>query len=277
MGERLVLRYNIAETSKLYSVSIYQHWSGYTDSAIETANTIQGWINEFQNSPEFSNLSFDERFTTFVKALGSGKIIEGAYFTEASVKILNKLGFTEIEFDPTRISRNEGLIDVNEETDSAMSWGEMTTEYDDVPEWFSDEAAQPEQDDLSFYDLEILNIVTPENVNPFDLTLKDLILQNEQTRNVPDDVILDGLEYLSYDFDPDIVDEDEMPEAYNKTLRDYMAQELSRPTSFYDNSEDLNNVIKNENALEINHVLDDAIKLNDGKKLTTIYIYHARA
>lgn len=279
MGERLVLKYNISEANKIYSVSIYQHWSGYTSSAIETAKTIEGWISNFQEDQKFEDdWLIENQFIKFVLALGSGEIIDGAYFTENSVKRLNSLGFNAIKYKSDKINRNNGLIDINELTNSAMDWGEMIAEYD-ANDWFTNNKTQnvakyPEHNELDFYDRKVLTIDTPENIDPFSLTIKDLLLQQENDPNPVKLTNIDDLQFLNFEFDPEMVDVSEMPTSYNKTLKDYLSQNTYVPTNFYDNLEDILKIISNPDAPETNHLTFNTLSMNN-RKLTTITVYTA--
>lgn len=211
-------------------------------------------------------------------ALGSGEIIDGAYFTENSVKRLNSLGFNAIKYKSDKINRNNGLIDINELTNSAMYWGEMIAEYD-ANDWFTNNKTQnnakyPEHNELDFYDRKILTIDTPENIDPFSLSIKDIILQQENSTNPVKPTDIDDLQYLNFEFDPEIIEISEMPDSYNKTLKEYLSQNTYVPTTFYDNLDELLNVISSPDAQDSNHLIFNTIPMKD-RKLTTITIYTA--
>ena len=262
MGERLVLTYTQESNPKINAVSINQHWSAYTESAIETAEIINNWIEQFQDTTEFTAMTPHERFIAFVQALSTGKIIDGALITNESLKIYDTLELEPLVYDATLLNRNSGLIDINNETKTAISWAEMSANFD-TTEWFNDNPSRPDFDYLQFFEMETLTIKVDPDVNPLLLSVKQVIA------NSPD---VENLEYILYEFDANI-DENEMPDDYNLSLKEYIAQNTYLPSKYYKTQTDLEKAILEDDAYDFFHILTD---YNSDVNEAVIEIYYAK-
>lgn len=246
MGERLVLTYTQESNPKIKAVSIYQHWSAYTESAIETAEIINSWIEQFQDTTEFTTMTPHERFITFVQAFSTGEIIDGALITDASLKIYDTLELEPLVYDATLINRNSGLIDINIETETAVSWAGMAADFD-TTEWFNDNPSRPYFDYIQFFEQETLTIKVNQTVDPLSLPVKQVIA------NSPD---IETLNYILTEFDANL-DENDMPDDYNLSLKEYLEQNTYLPTKFYKTLDDLEKAILEDDAFDFYHILTD--------------------
>ena len=262
MGERLVLTYTQESNPKINAVSIYQHWSAYTESAIETAEIINNWIEQFQDTAEFTAMTPHERFIAFVQALSTGKIIDGALITNESLKIYDTLELEPLVYDATLLNRNSGLIDINNETKTAISWAEMSAGFD-TTEWFNDNPSRPNFEHLQFFEIEALTIKVEQDVDPLSLSVKQVIA------NSPD---VENLEYILDDFDANL-DENEMPDDYNLSLHEYIEQHTYRPSKFYKTLTDLEKATQKDDACDFYHILTD---YDSYVNEAVIEIYYAR-
>ena len=246
MGERLVLTYTQESNPKINAVSIYQHWSAYTESAIETAEIVNNWIEQFQDTTEFTAMTPHERFITFVQALSTGKIIDGALITDASLEIYDTLELEPLVYDATLLDRNSGLIDINNETETSVSLAEMGADFD-TTEWFNDNPSRPYFEYIQFFEQEILTIKVNQTVDPLSLPVKQVIA------NSPD---IETLNYISTEFDANL-DEYDMPDDYNLSLKEYLEQNTYLPTKFYKTLDDLEKAILEDDAFDFYHILTD--------------------
>ena len=262
MGERLVLTYTQESNPKINAISIYQHWSAYTESAIETAETINSWIENFQDTKEFKAMTPHERFIAFAQAISTGKIIDQALITNESLKIYNTLKLEPLVYDATLLNRNSGLIDINNETESANSWAVMAAQFD-TTEWFTDEPTQPDLDYLQFFDMETLTIKVDPDIDPLSLSVKHVI------PNSPD---IDNLENISGEFDASL-DENEMPDDYNLSLKEYIEQNTFISSKFHKTMTDLEKAIMEDDAFDFYHILTD---YNHDSNEAVIEIYYAK-
>lgn len=262
MGERLVLSYTQESNPKINAISIYQHWSAYTESAIETAETINSWIENFQDTKEFTAMTPHERFIAFAQALSTGKIIDQALITNESLKIYDTLDLEPLVYDSAMLNRNSGLIDINEETETAKSWAEMEAQFD-TTEWFTDKPTQPDLDYLQFFDMETLNIKVDPDIDPLSLLVKQVIA------NSPD---IENLENISGEFDASL-DENKMPNDYNLSLKEYIEQNAFIPSKFHKKMTDLEKAIREDDAFNFYHILTD---YNPDNNVAVIEIYYAK-
>lgn len=262
MGERLVLTYTQESNPKINAISIYQHWSAYTDSAIETAEIINNWIEQFQDTTEFTAMTPHERFIAFVQAFSTGKIIDEALITDASLKIYDTLELEPLVYDATLLDRNSGLIDINNETETAVSWAQMTADFD-TTEWFNDNPSRPDFDYLQFFNMETLTIKVNQTVDPLALPVKQVIANSND---------IDNLEYVLAEFDADL-DENDMPDDYNLSLKAYLAQNAHLPSKFYKTLADLEKAILEDNAFNFYHITTD---YDSYVNEAVIEIYYAR-
>lgn len=246
MGERLVLTYAQESNPKINAVSIYQHWSAYTESAIETAEIINNWIEQFQDTTEFTAMTPHERFITFVQALSTGEVIDGALITDASLIIYDTLELEPLVYDATLLDRNSGLIDINNETETAVSWAGMAANFD-ITEWFNDNPSRPYFEYIQFFEQETLTIKVNQTVDPLSLPVKQVIV------NSPD---IETLNYILTEFDANL-DENDMPDDYNLSLKEYLEQNTYLPTKFYKTLDDLEKAILEDDAFDFYHILTD--------------------
>lgn len=246
MGERLVLTYTQESNPKINAISIYQHWSAYTESAIETAETINSWIEQFQDTTEFKAMTPHKRFIAFAQAFSTGKIIDQALITNKSIKIYDSLDLEPLVYDSTLLNRNSGLIDINKETETAKSWAQMVAEFD-TTEWFNDNPSRPDFEYLQFFNMETLTIKVDPDVDPLSLSVKQVIANSND---------IDTLEYILAEFDADL-DENDMPDDYNLSLKEYLAQNAYRPSKFYKTLADLEKAILEDDAFDFYHILTD--------------------
>lgn len=262
MGERLVLTYTQESNPKINAISIYQHWSAYTESAIETAETINSWIEHFQDTAKFDTMTPHERFIAFAQAFSTGKIIDQALITDKSLKIYDSLNLEPLVYDSTLLDRNSGLIDINKETETAKSWAAMVAEFD-TTEWFNDNPSRPDFEYLQFFDRETLNIKVDPNVDPLSLSVKQVIA------NSPD---IDNLEIISGKFDASL-DENKMPNDYNLSLKEYIKQNAYIPSKFHKTMADLESAIMEDHAFNFYHIITDYDSFNNE---AVIEIYYAK-
>lgn len=262
MGERLVLTYTQESNPKINAISIYQHWSAYTESAIETAENINSWIENFQDTTEFTAMTPHERFITFAQAFSTGKIIDQALITNKSLKIYESLELEPLVYDATLLNRNSGLIDINQETESAKSWAVMGAEFD-TTEWFNDSPSRPDFEYLQFFDMETLTIKVDPNVDPLSLSVKQVIA------NSPD---IDNLEIISGEFDSSL-DENKMPNDYNLSLKEYIEQNAYIPSKFHKTMADLEKAIMEDHAFNFYHIITDYDSFSNE---AVIEIYYAK-
>lgn len=234
----------------------------YTESAIETAEIINNWIEQFQDTTEFTAMTPHERFIAFVQALSTGKIIDGALITNESLKIYDTLELEPLVYDATLLNRNSGLIDINNEAKTAISWAQMSANFD-TTEWFNDNPSRPDFDYLQFFEMETLTIKVDPDVNPLLLSVKQVIA------NSPD---VENLEYILYEFDANI-DENEMPDDYNLSLKEYIAQNTYLPSKYYKTQTDLEKAILEDDAYDFFHILTD---YNSDVNEAVIEIYYAK-
>ena len=262
MGERLVLTYTQESNPKINAISIYQPQSAYTESAIETAENINSWIENFQDTTEFTAMTPHERFIAFVQAFSTGDIVDGALITDASRKIYDTLELEPLIYDSTLLNRNSGLIDINNETETAKSWAEMGADFD-TTEWFNDNPSRPDFDYLQFFDMETLTIKVDPDVDPLSLSVKQVIA------NSPD---VDNLEYILDEFDADL-DENDMPDDYNLSLQEYLEQNTYLPTKFYKTLDDLEKAILDDDGFNFYNILTDYDSYDNE---AVIEIYYAK-
>lgn len=262
MGERLVLSYTQESNPKINAISIYQHWSAYTESAIETAETINSWIENFQDTKEFTAMTPHERFIAFAQAFSTGKIIDGALITNESLKIYDTLELEPLVYDSTMLNRNSGLIDINEETETAKSWENMGAEFD-TTEWFNDNPSQPDLEYLQFFDMDTFTIKVDPDVDPLSLSVKQVIA------NSPD---IENLENISGEFDANL-DENNMPNDYNLSLKKYIEQNAFISSKFHKTMTNLEDAIREDDAFNFYHILTD---YNPENNEAVIEIYYAK-
>ena len=187
-----------------------------------------------------------ERFITFVQALSTGEVIDGALITDKSLKIYDTLELEPLVYDATLLNRNSGLIDINNETETAVSWAEMAADFD-TTKWFNDNPSQPYFDYIQFFEQETLTIKVNQTVEPLSLPVKQVIA------NSPD---IETLNYISTEFDADL-DENDMPDDYNLSLQEYLEQNTYLPTKFYKTLDDLEKAILEDDAFDFYHILTD--------------------
>lgn len=262
MGERLVLTYTQESNSKINAISIYQHWSAYTELAIETAETINSWIEQFQDTTEFTAMTPHQRFITFSQALSTGKIIDGALITNESLKIYDTLELKPLVYDPTLLNRNSGLIDINNETETANSWAEMESQFD-TTEWFNDDPSRPDLEYLPFFDMDTFTIKVDPDVDPLSLSVKQAIANSDDIEN---------LENISSEFDASL-DEKEMPNDYNLSLKEYIEQSTFASSKFHKTMTNLEDAIREDDTFNYYHILTD---YNLDNSEAVIEIYYAK-
>lgn len=187
-----------------------------------------------------------ERFITFVQAFSTGEIIDGALITDASLKIYDTLELEPLVYDATLINRNSGLIDINNETETAVSWAEMAADFD-TTKWFNDNPSQPYFEYIQFFEQETLTIKVNQTVDPLSLPVKQVIV------NSPD---IETLNYILTEFDANL-DENDMPDDYNLSLKEYLEQNTYLPTKFYKTPDDLEKAILEDDAFDFYHILTD--------------------
>lgn len=277
MGQRLVLTYTMESHPSIKTIAIYQHWSGYTSSAIETASQINNWIEEFQQSELFASLTVEDRFAEFAKALGTSTIIEGAYFKQDSVNELNKNYNTNLIYNEKLLKRNDGLVGINDAAEDLRSWAEMASDYTDVESWFADKPELPDQDMLSFFDQAEIELTfdTKDNINPLDLSIKDLLIKEQNNDNV--NIYLEPLSWIARDFDEDDIDNDpeSYPVQYNKSLKDYIETESNNKTAFYESFDDIETEVSNDPNSDNNYAIVNFDNLTEkGKTKTRITVFY---
>lgn len=246
MGERLVLTYTQESNPKINAISIYQHWSAYTESTIETAETINSWIEQFQDTTEFTAMTPHQRFITFAQAFSTGKIIDGALITNESLQIYDKLELEPLVYDATLLNRNSGLIDINNETETANSCAEMGYQFD-TTEWFNDDPSRPDLEYLPFFDIDTFTIKVDPDVDPLSLSVKQVIANSDDIEN---------LENISGEFDASL-NEKEMPNDYNLSLKEYIEQNTFASSKFYKTMTNLEDAIREDGAFNDYHILTD--------------------
>ena len=262
MGERLVLTYTQESNTKINAVSIYKHWSAYTDSAILIAEIINNWIEQFQETAEFAVMTPHERFIAFIQAFSTGKIIEGAFITNDSLKIYDTLGLEPLVYDATLLNHNLGLIDINDKTKTSISWAQMSANFD-TTEWFNDNPSRPDFDYLQFFEMETLTIKVDPDVDPLSLSVKQVIA------NSPD---VESLEYILDEFDANL-DENEMPDDYNLSLKEYISQKAYLPSKIHKTLTDLEKATLEDDAFDFYHILIEYVySINS----VVIEIYYAK-
>lgn len=228
MGERLVIQFTDQDNPKIQEVAIYQHWSGYTASALETNSNIFNWIENFQDSELFKTLTPDDRFVEFARALGSNEIISNAYLKDTSVATINSFIKEPIIYDVNRLNRNDGLVGVNAEAQDLMSWAELSIYYMDASSWFSDTPEPPQTDARDFYNFEEFHICATNSASDHitDFTALDCLdlMRLEKSKDIVTN--LDQLDYYSDNYSLIFEPQDATPFDDSKTLYEFLKEDL---------------------------------------------------
>ena len=102
-------------------------------------------------------------------------------------------------------------------------------------------------DYIQFFEQETLTIKVNQTVDPLSLPVKQVIA------NSPD---IETLNYILTEFDANL-DENDMPDDYNLSLKEYLEQNTYLPTKFYKTLDDLEKAILEDDAFDFYHILTD--------------------
>ncbi|MBS0949231.1 hypothetical protein JK159_02385 [Weissella minor] len=184
MGQRLVITFTDGDHT---FVTLYQHWSGYTQNALETLQEIS---KAGQNIGLFNkNLSPQQKKHLLIKVLASQYFVQPSELAQTKLwdKYLTDEEITENSQRQTFTPhRNTGLVSLSSmNIENAIYWAEMLVEID-----------------LNTFDFDVTDLFWENELqdidDPFGLSEQDILAQlNELDKSIINLAELDDLKTIS--------------------------------------------------------------------------------